>query len=476
MTICNMSIEGGARAGLIAPDDTTFEYVAGRPHAPAGRGLGRGGRALADAPDRRRRGLRQVDHDRRRRPRADGHLRHEPGHGHAHHRPRPEPRRARPTRASAARSSRRSSTWTSSPASRSSARRSTSSSSAPARTAASATCGWRPRVLEGRHIADGVRADGRARARDEVKREAEREGLAEIFRAAGADWREAGCSMCIAMNGDQLTPGPVHGQHQQPQLRGPPGQGRPHVPGLAADRRRERDRRRRQPTRAALPGIETAGRGRRAAERWPSPSRSSRSKVVPLPAENVDTDQIIPARYLKVDRQVGPRRGASSTTGGSTRTARSRTRAFVLDQPEMAGPPDPARRRQLRGRLVARARAVGADLVGHPGHPLDALRGHLPQQRLKNGVLPIVVDADTHARLFELLAARPGRRADRRPRRAGRAPARTARRSTSTSTRSPSGCSSPAPTSSATCSRRTPSITAWEAAHPPRIDTLAGAR
>src|SRR5207247_2715713 len=36
MTVCNMSIEGGARAGLIAPDDTTFEYVAGRPHAPAG--------------------------------------------------------------------------------------------------------------------------------------------------------------------------------------------------------------------------------------------------------------------------------------------------------------------------------------------------------------------------------------------------------------------------------------------------------
>src|SRR4029079_5930502 len=36
MTICNMSIEGGARAGLIAPDDTTFEYIAGRPHAPQG--------------------------------------------------------------------------------------------------------------------------------------------------------------------------------------------------------------------------------------------------------------------------------------------------------------------------------------------------------------------------------------------------------------------------------------------------------
>src|SRR4051812_24737247 len=38
MTICNMSIEGGARAGLIAPDDTTFEYLAGRPHAPQGAG------------------------------------------------------------------------------------------------------------------------------------------------------------------------------------------------------------------------------------------------------------------------------------------------------------------------------------------------------------------------------------------------------------------------------------------------------
>jgi 3-isopropylmalate/(R)-2-methylmalate dehydratase large subunit len=41
----------------------------------------------------------------------------------------------------------------------------------------------------------------------EVKRQAEAEGLADIFRAAGAEWREAGCSMCIAMNGDQLQPG-----------------------------------------------------------------------------------------------------------------------------------------------------------------------------------------------------------------------------------------------------------------------------
>jgi len=40
-----------------------------------------------------------------------------------------------------------------------------------------------------------------------VKRQAEAEGLDRVFRAAGAEWREAGCSMCIAMNGDQLEPG-----------------------------------------------------------------------------------------------------------------------------------------------------------------------------------------------------------------------------------------------------------------------------
>ena len=89
--------------------------------------------------------LRPVDHDRRGRPRADGHVRHEPGHGHPDHVARPVARRpARPVRR-AGRSSGPSSTWTSSPASRSSARRSTSSSSARARTAGSATCGSRRR-------------------------------------------------------------------------------------------------------------------------------------------------------------------------------------------------------------------------------------------------------------------------------------------------------------------------------------------
>jgi 3-isopropylmalate/(R)-2-methylmalate dehydratase large subunit len=62
------------------------------------------------------------------------------------------------------------------------------------------------RMLRGRRVADGVRMMV-VPGSSEVKRQAEAEGLAEIFRAAGAEWREAGCSMCIAMNGDQLQPG-----------------------------------------------------------------------------------------------------------------------------------------------------------------------------------------------------------------------------------------------------------------------------
>ena len=58
MTICNMSIEAGARAGMVAPDDTTFAYVEGRPHAPKDADWDAALDALAHAADRRRRDLR----------------------------------------------------------------------------------------------------------------------------------------------------------------------------------------------------------------------------------------------------------------------------------------------------------------------------------------------------------------------------------------------------------------------------------
>ena len=62
------------------------------------------------------------------------------------------------------------------------------------------------RMLRGRHVAAGVRVMV-VPGSTEVKRQAEAEGLAAVFTDAGAEWREAGCSMCIAMNGDELSPG-----------------------------------------------------------------------------------------------------------------------------------------------------------------------------------------------------------------------------------------------------------------------------
>jgi 3-isopropylmalate/(R)-2-methylmalate dehydratase large subunit len=64
------------------------------------------------------------------------------------------------------------------------------------------------RMIRGRRVADSVRMMV-VPGSTEVKRQAESEGLAQVFREAGAEWREAGCSMCIAMNGDQLSPGAV---------------------------------------------------------------------------------------------------------------------------------------------------------------------------------------------------------------------------------------------------------------------------
>jgi 3-isopropylmalate/(R)-2-methylmalate dehydratase large subunit len=61
-------------------------------------------------------------------------------------------------------------------------------------------------VLKGRKVHPGVRVLV-VPGSQQVKEQAQAEGLDQIFRDAGADWREAGCSMCIAMNGDQLQPG-----------------------------------------------------------------------------------------------------------------------------------------------------------------------------------------------------------------------------------------------------------------------------
>jgi 3-isopropylmalate/(R)-2-methylmalate dehydratase large subunit len=70
MTVCNMTIEGGARAGLIAPDEKTYAYIKGRPRAPKGKAWDMAASLLEDAADRRGRALRQGP-ARRRRAAAD---------------------------------------------------------------------------------------------------------------------------------------------------------------------------------------------------------------------------------------------------------------------------------------------------------------------------------------------------------------------------------------------------------------------
>ena len=83
LTVCNMSIEAGAGAGLVAPDDVTFGYLEGRPHAPAGGGVGEGAGLLAVAAWRRGRGVRSRGHAGRRVADAVRDLGHEPGPGAA---------------------------------------------------------------------------------------------------------------------------------------------------------------------------------------------------------------------------------------------------------------------------------------------------------------------------------------------------------------------------------------------------------
>ncbi len=205
MTICNMSIEGGARAGLVAPDDTTFEYLHGRRHVPQG--------AAWDAAVARWRSLPGDEGARFDRSIVLDASNLEPmvtwgtnpgmGIPITGRVPRPEDvedpaaRRAI-ERALEYMSLRPGQAIAGQPVDVVFIGSCTNSRISDLRLAAS--------VLKGRQAAEGVRLMI-VPGSQQVKAQAEREGLHEVFRAAGAEWRESGCSMCIAMNGDQLRPG-----------------------------------------------------------------------------------------------------------------------------------------------------------------------------------------------------------------------------------------------------------------------------
>ncbi len=209
MTVCNMAIEAGARAGLVAVDDTTIQYVKGRPFTPSGvewdQAVATWRTLVSDAG----REVRQGGRTRRRSDLAAGHLGHSaPRWCSASTTACPTPS-ARKTRPSATRSSVRWSTWASSRTRRSPTSASTRCSSARAPTAASKTCA-RPRRWCGASAAAWRATCALAMVvpgSGQVKLQAEKEGLHEVFKAAGFEWREPGCSMCLAMNADRLEPG-----------------------------------------------------------------------------------------------------------------------------------------------------------------------------------------------------------------------------------------------------------------------------
>jgi 3-isopropylmalate/(R)-2-methylmalate dehydratase small subunit len=136
------------------------------------------------------------------------------------------------------------------------------------------------------------------------------------------------------------------------------------------------------------------------------PFRQFSSRVVPLGAENVDTDQVVPARYLKVTDKAGLAdalfRDWRFNEDGTLREPR-----FVLDQPGMAG----------RAILLVGDNFGAGSSREHAPWALAAwgirtiistsFADIFRNNALKNGVLPVAVDAATHARLFELVAADP---------------------------------------------------------------------
>jgi 3-isopropylmalate/(R)-2-methylmalate dehydratase large subunit len=205
MTICNMSIEGGARAGLIAPDETTFEYLAGRPYAPQGAAWDAAVAAWRQLPtDPGATYDRTITLDAASlRPMITYGT--NPGMGMPIDGRVPDPdavadasQRQALDKALRYMNLQPGQSLLGKPVDVVFLGSCTNSRISDLRLAAG--------LMRGRHVAPGVRMLV-VPGSQSVKRQAEAEGLHEVFREAGAEWREAGCSMCIAMNGDQLAPG-----------------------------------------------------------------------------------------------------------------------------------------------------------------------------------------------------------------------------------------------------------------------------
>ena len=202
MTLCNMAIEAGARAGMVAPDETTFAYIKGRPYAPQGELFDKAVEAwkqLPSDPDAHFDSVYEINADGLG-PQVTWGI--NPGMVADVTSSVPDPakesdslKRQSYERALKYMGLQPEQKITDIQLDRVFIGSCTNSRLEDLRMAA--------HYVKGKHVAPNVRAmvvPGSMR----VRRMAEEEGLADIFRAAGFEWREAGCSMCIAMNGDML--------------------------------------------------------------------------------------------------------------------------------------------------------------------------------------------------------------------------------------------------------------------------------
>jgi 3-isopropylmalate/(R)-2-methylmalate dehydratase large subunit len=198
MTVCNMSIEAGARAGMIAPDQTTFEFLQGRPHAPRGADWDAAvthWQSFVSDPDAKFDKVVHVDATSLSPWVTWG---TNPGQGAPLSGRVPEPVDSAAERALAYMDLAPGTLLRDVAVDTVFIGSCTNGRLEDLRAAAD--------VLRGRQVADGVRVlvvPGSV----EVKTNAEAEGLREVFEAAGAEWRGAGCSMCLGMNPDKLSPG-----------------------------------------------------------------------------------------------------------------------------------------------------------------------------------------------------------------------------------------------------------------------------
>ena len=344
------------------------------------------------------------------------------------------------------------STWASRPARRCARSRSTPSSSAPAPTAGSRTCALAAEIIEGRHVAADTRllvVPGSVR----VRLQAEDEGLDVIFKEAGAEWRGAGCSMCLGMNPDQLAPGERSASTSNRNFEGRQGKGgRTHlvsVPVAAAT--------------AVRGTLVVARRPRRPLEstdmeKFTTPHRHRRPAAPQQRRHRPDHPGGLP--------QAGHPRPASRTgcsrPGATTRPSCSTSTAYAAGSVLVAGPDFGTG--SSREHAVWALQNYGFKVVISPRFG-DIFRGNSG----KAGLLAAQVDEKVVQRLWDLpRVAAPARpspsTSSRGPCEPARASTRSRTPSTSTTTRA-GGCSRVS-TTSASRSSHEADIAAFEAGRP----------